>query len=70
VPVSLKVGRGHEWHYDQGEWKEKKSKPDEWEFIMPLSSGGQGMLRKGAECGSCQIALACEAAQACVRTSL
>lgn len=26
--TGMKVGGGHKWHYDQGEWKEKKVTPD------------------------------------------
>ncbi|WP_104205282.1 Rho termination factor N-terminal domain-containing protein [Billgrantia saliphila] len=28
----MKVGRSHKWHYDQGEWRERKLSPDEWEI--------------------------------------
>ena len=30
--TGMKVGRGHKWYYDKGEWKEKKVAPDKWEF--------------------------------------
>jgi hypothetical protein len=30
--TGMKVGRSHRWHYDKGEWKEKKVSPDEWTF--------------------------------------
>lgn len=30
--TGMKVGRSHRWHYDRGEWKEKKVSPDEWTF--------------------------------------
>jgi hypothetical protein len=26
------VGGRHVWYYDKGEWKEKKTAPDKWEF--------------------------------------
>ena len=26
--TGVKVGRGHKWYYDRGEWKEKKITPD------------------------------------------
>jgi|GEM_PF-2004200 len=28
----MKVGRSHKWYYDQGEWRERKITPDEWEI--------------------------------------
>jgi hypothetical protein len=30
--TGMKVGGRHLWHYDKGEWKEKKVAPDKWEF--------------------------------------
>ena len=30
--TGVKIGRGHKWHYDKGEWKEKKVTPDEWQI--------------------------------------
>src|SRR2546423_12507874 len=50
--TGMKVGRSHKWYYDQGEWKEKKITPDEWDFTYevkkrragkdPPDSGGAG----------------------------
>ena len=28
----MAVGRTHRWNYDQGEWRERKLTPDEWEI--------------------------------------
>jgi hypothetical protein len=28
----MRVGRSHKWYYDQGEWRERKLSPDEWEI--------------------------------------
>ncbi len=28
----MPVGRSHKWYYDQGEWRERKLSPDEWEI--------------------------------------
>ncbi len=25
--TGMKIGRTHSWHYEQGEWKEKKASP-------------------------------------------
>ena len=30
--TGMKIGRSHKWYYDQGEWREKKITPDEWEI--------------------------------------
>jgi hypothetical protein len=32
--TGMKIGRLHRWHYDKGEWKEKKVTPDKWEFTF------------------------------------
>lgn len=28
----MRIGRSHKWYYDQGEWRERKLTPDEWEI--------------------------------------
>lgn len=28
----MRIGRSHKWYYDQGEWRERKLSPDEWEI--------------------------------------
>ena len=28
----MKVGGTHQWNYERGEWREKKTAPDKWEF--------------------------------------
>lgn len=28
----MRVGRAHKWYYDQGEWRERKLSPDDWEI--------------------------------------
>ncbi len=28
----MQIGRSHKWYYDQGEWRERKLSPDEWEI--------------------------------------
>src|SRR5215212_408519 len=44
--TGMKVGRGHKWYYDKGEWKEKKITPDKWEFTYAVNKRDQGMLQK------------------------
>lgn len=29
----MQIGRSHKWLYDQGEWRERKVTPDEWEIF-------------------------------------
>jgi hypothetical protein len=29
--TGVQIGRGHHWHYDEGDWKETKITPDLWE---------------------------------------
>ena len=31
--TGMRVGGTHKWHYDQGEWRERKLSPDEWEIF-------------------------------------
>jgi hypothetical protein len=31
--TGMPIGRSHKWYYDQGEWRERKLSPDEWEIF-------------------------------------
>jgi len=33
--TGVKVGRGHKWRYDAGDWTEKKVTPDKWNSDHP-----------------------------------
>ncbi|MBS1528460.1 MAG: hypothetical protein JST19_22625 [Bacteroidetes bacterium] len=33
----MQIGRGHHWHYDQGDWKETKITPDLWEISYAVT---------------------------------
>jgi hypothetical protein len=46
--TGMKVGRGHKWYYDKGEWKEKKIKPDEWEFSYAVVKRRAGHAPEGS----------------------
>lgn len=46
--TGVKVGRGHRWHYDQGEWKEKKVAPDRWEFSYAVHKRRVGHAPPGS----------------------
>lgn len=46
--TGMKIGRGHTWHYDQGEWKEKKVTPDLWEFTYAVTKRRSGKAPEGS----------------------
>jgi hypothetical protein len=46
--TGVKVGRGHKWYYDQGEWKEKKITPDLWEFTYAVPKRRAGKAPEGS----------------------
>jgi len=46
--TGMKVGRGHKWYYDKGEWKEKKITPDKWEFIYNVNKRRAGQAPEGS----------------------
>ena len=46
--TGMKVGRSHKWYYDQGEWKEKKRTPDEWEFSYGVTKRRAGRAPEGS----------------------
>ena len=35
--TGMRVGGSHIWYYDKGEWKEKKTAPDKWEFTYAVT---------------------------------
>jgi hypothetical protein len=46
--TGMKVGRGHHWHYDAGEWVEKKLSPDRWEFQYAVNKRRHGRAPAGS----------------------
>ena len=46
--TGMKVGRSHTWHYDKGEWKEKKITPDEWEIHYAVKKRCAGHAPEGS----------------------
>ena len=44
----MKIGSHHKWYYDQGEWKEKKITPDEWEFTYTVKKRRAGKAPEGS----------------------
>jgi hypothetical protein len=46
--TGMKVGRAHKWYYDQGEWKEKKITPDQWEINYAVTKRRAGKAPEGS----------------------
>ena len=46
--TGMKVGRGHKWRYDAGEWVEKKVTPDKWEFRYAVTKRRTGKAPEGS----------------------
>jgi hypothetical protein len=46
--TGMKVGGRHKWHYDAGEWKEKKITPDRWEFEYVVRKRRAGHAPEGS----------------------
>jgi hypothetical protein len=46
--TGMKIGRGHKWYYDKGEWKEKKVTPDDWEFTYAVTKRRAGKAPEGS----------------------
>lgn len=44
----MKVGGRHKWHYDKGEWKEKKLTPDIWQIDFSVKKRRAGKAPKGS----------------------
>jgi len=46
--TGMKVGRGHTWSYDAGQWVEKKVTPDTWEFTYAVPKRRKGKAPEGS----------------------
>jgi hypothetical protein len=46
--TGMKIGRSHKWYYDQGEWKEKKITPDEWQINYAVKKRRAGKAPEGS----------------------
>jgi hypothetical protein len=46
--TGMKVGRGHKWNYEAGEWTEKKVTPDKWEFRYAVHKRRKGRAPEGS----------------------
>jgi hypothetical protein len=46
--TGMRVGRGHKWRYDAGEWSERKVTPDRWEFRYAVVKRRAGRAPEGS----------------------
>src|SRR3954452_17878933 len=46
--TGMKIGRSHKWYYDQGEWREKKITPDEWQINYAVKKCRAGKAPEGS----------------------
>jgi hypothetical protein len=46
--TGMKIGRGHKWKYDAGDWSEKKMTPDKWEFQYSVVKRRKGKAPEGS----------------------
>lgn len=44
----MKIGGTHKWYYDQGEWKERKKTPEEWDIFYQTTKRRAGKAPKGS----------------------
>jgi hypothetical protein len=46
--TGMKIGRGHKWYYDKGEWKETKITPDLWQIGYAVTKRRAGRAPEGS----------------------
>jgi hypothetical protein len=46
--LRMKIGRGHKWYYDRGEWKETKITPDLWQVSYAVTKRRAGQAPEGS----------------------
>src|SRR5438552_3708808 len=46
--TGMKIGRGHKWRYEPGDWTEKKVTPDKWEFQYRVTKRRKGKAPEGS----------------------
>jgi hypothetical protein len=44
----VRIGRGHKWKYDAGDWTETKVTPDKWEFRYNVTKRRRGKAPEGS----------------------
>lgn len=52
--TGMKVGATHKWYYDQGEWRERKLTPDDWQiyYATPKRRAGTAPDESGVPIGT------------------
>jgi len=46
--TGMKIGRGHHWRYDEGDWTETKVTPDKWEIRFNVNKRRRGKAPEGS----------------------
>ncbi|MGE5556837.1 MAG: hypothetical protein ACM3UY_11365 [Methanocella sp.] len=46
--TGVKVGHGHTWQYEAGEWKETKTDPNKWKFSYKVGKKRRGKAPEGS----------------------
>ncbi len=46
--TGVKIGHGHRWQYEAGEWKEKKVTPNKWTFTYNVGKRRKGHAPEGS----------------------
>ena len=46
--TGMKIGRGHKWRYDEGDWIEKKVTPEKWEIHFTTMKRRRGHAPEGS----------------------
>jgi len=46
--IGVKVGHGHKWQYEAGEWKETKVTPNRWKFTYKVGKKREGHAPEGS----------------------
>src|ERR1041384_5662019 len=46
--TGMKIGRSHKWHYERGEWSEKKITPDLWQIGYAVTKRRAGRAPEGS----------------------
>lgn len=46
--TGMQVGRTHHWHYNRGDWKERKVTPEQWELTYAVTKRRAGKAPEGS----------------------
>ena len=59
--TGMKVGRGHKWKYEAGDWVETKVTPDRWDFRFAVNKRRAGKAPEGGFVLNTRLPVAAEA---------